>query len=215
MKTAVGFIAFLFILAFLSPSTLAQGFSIINKERVDVLFVVDNSGSMQDHQNTFAKMMPELLKKYQENDVHIGIITTDSNDAPMFRGANFTGSFPDVVDHLVATVRALGTQGSYEESPLAQIIKSFTDSIGANFYSQDKQDRLDIYVVTDEEDQSSQYVNPMDFFNDLIFYKYPKSVTLNLYGPLSDCNISGSLLDSNLSKLSYITGGEKFDFCKL
>ena len=46
---------------------------------VDVLFVIDNSGSMSDNQTKLGQNFPEFMKEFEGSglDYHIGVITTD------------------------------------------------------------------------------------------------------------------------------------------
>ncbi len=51
-------------------------------KKVDVLFVIDNSGSMSNKQNELAKNFKEFVKiaTLWNNDYHIGVVTTDVGD---------------------------------------------------------------------------------------------------------------------------------------
>ena len=128
----------------------------------DLLFVVDNSGSMYDDQvrlgngfNTFINWVT------QENvDLHIGITTTDM-DAGGAQGA-FVGTptvldenTPDLVNVFKNNV-LVGTNGSgYEQGfgpALAALTEPLRSTVNAGFLRENA--KLYVIFVTDEDDQS-------------------------------------------------------------
>lgn len=134
--------------------------------KADILFIVDNSGSMSDEQtklgqsfNTFINWLTGGLVDY-----HIAITSTDM-DATGAQGAFIAaGSNPKILDMNtpdVATVfaqnTALGTGGSADEKGLAAASTAVSPAMlaGANAGFLRTDARLFVVWVTDEDDASS------------------------------------------------------------
>lgn len=65
---------------------------------VDVLFVVDNSGSMYTEQQAMGDRFPNLMSPISDLDYRIAIVTTDISNSPnnsVKRAANGNGAFQD------------------------------------------------------------------------------------------------------------------------
>lgn len=62
-------------------SDISQNFEVhATGGRVDILFIIDNSGSMQYEQKSMAKRMSTFMKQIEGMDYQIGITTTDTRD---------------------------------------------------------------------------------------------------------------------------------------
>jgi hypothetical protein len=124
---------------------------------VDILFVVDNSGSMQDDQNILAQSFGSFIKAFREKDVdaHFGIVTTDttaasarSGNKPYWEDGKLNGYYrpgpgnllskfassiwldsedKNLVGHFTANVR-VGTKGSGSEQGLQSIELALADA---------------------------------------------------------------------------------------
>ncbi|MEY3011699.1 MAG: hypothetical protein RIT45_434 [Pseudomonadota bacterium] len=94
-------------------------------KKVDVLFVIDNSGSMGDEQNNLAQNFKTFIQvaTLWQNDFHLGVVTTDmqaGNQSGRLQGV------PRVITHATAdptgkfqTNAKVGTNGSADEQGLA------------------------------------------------------------------------------------------------
>ena len=93
-------------------------------QMVDALFVVDNSGSMQEEQENLADNFANFIRGAEQfqNDYQIGVITTDMTDeaqAGRLQGnPRILQRVPDVED-LFRQVTEVGTSGAGEERGLA------------------------------------------------------------------------------------------------
>jgi hypothetical protein len=138
---------------------------------VDILWVVDNSGSMEDEilrvKNEFDVFIGEFVE--MDLDFHIGAVTTDMDDpaqsgqlqgSPTFFDENHAdpeGAFGTTIDGIYASV------GSGSERGLEAVQTALQDPVlsGANagFYRETTEDGTPVaihtIVVTDEDDDSS------------------------------------------------------------
>ncbi len=203
---------FLTAMAFLSLSSFAQGYYTVSKEDTDILIVVDNSGSMQQWQTRFSDLVPAIFEKYKNNSIRIGLVSTDEVQVPLFYGQQLSDTFNNVLLNLRKQINRIGTGGDPTERPLKQVMRTFADPDQINFHrSMDTQ--LEVYIVTDEEDQSEGYEQGIGFLSDLIQFKDLKKVRIHLYAPMSNCSTNNVDPNQNLALLSKTTGGTQVDLC--
>ena len=134
---------------------------------VDVLFVVDNSGSMAQEQAKLTANFQTFITHFTSLglDFHIGVITTDT-DNPAESGklqgspAILTASTPEL-DRYFLQNATTGTNGSGAESGLEAIRLAFSEPnlSGANAGFLRPNAILAIIVVSDEEDWSDGDTN--------------------------------------------------------
>lgn len=133
---------------------------------VDVLFVVDNSCSMSDDQKLLRDNFPTFMNYFEGSglDYHIGVVTTDM-EAPKESGKLQDGgtgykwidaATPDATG-VFGAMTSLGSGGSGFEMGLdaaytAIEVQSMPGMANEGFYRESA--RLDIVIVSDEEDQS-------------------------------------------------------------
>lgn len=148
------------------------------RAKTDVLFVVDNSGSMGEEQghlgdnaSTFLNVAGQL-----NTDFQVGVVTTDM-DASSQQGRfqtsggapKITANGPNAASNLRSIVRSLGTQGSSSEKGLDAMVAALSVPLStdpqanAGFLRQDA--KLAVVIVSDEEDQSGSSV---DFYVDFL-----------------------------------------------
>ena len=145
---------------------------------VDILFVVDDSGSMGSHQDNLAKNVGLFVQQIFNStmiDYHIGVITTSIdysssksdngklNGVPKFvhRGT------PNALDALKANL-VVGTSGDSSEKFFDPLFKALTEpnlSIANRRFLRPNA-HLAIVIVTDTEDQSTAHDAQMTY--DLI-----------------------------------------------
>lgn len=157
----------------------------IQNERAvaDILFVVDNSGSMGPMQNSLAQNFSSFIQFFTsavDVDFHIGVTTTDTTTNGE-RGAlvgpyiSNTGpnATPDPVSTFISQV-AVGTSGSATENGLLASVLAVTppntDPGGPNEGFLRDEGLLSIIYISDEKDQSPGPVVP-DYTDPLLAAK--------------------------------------------
>lgn len=129
--------------------------------KVDILFVVDNSGSMEDNQYTLTNNFDNFYRilKDLELDWQIGVVTTD-NAALQGIVKIITPETPDV-QQTFSDNALVGTSGSGTEMGLEFAYQALAEPMlsGQNrgFLRQDA--GLRVIVLSDEEDQSPRSVD--------------------------------------------------------
>jgi len=155
--------------------------------KLDILFVVDDSGSMHTHQSNLANNIFRFVNGFvqrQDIDFHVGVITTSmeryswGSPAPCCgelvgpRGVKFaTPSTPNLVKVLSSNLQ-VGTDGSGTEMVFAPIMSAlspaFMGSVNAGFYRSEA--HLAIVVISDAEDQTER-VTPAETWQFLLGLK--------------------------------------------
>ena len=135
----------------------------IQKPQVDVLWVVDNSCSMGDEQQTVAENFPLFMQYFLGSnlDYHIGVVSTDM-DNPDESGKLIAGPGnilwidPDTLDPMgaFAAMAQLGTSGSGMEKGIGAGYAAFElqTTRNAGFLRDDS--AVQIIVLSDESDYS-------------------------------------------------------------
>lgn len=136
--------------------------------KVDILFVVDNSGSMQEEQEKLRRNFSAFIEKlvqYDINDFQIGVVTTDMSD-PAQQGRlqgepriirSLSMSKSSVIQTFLRNVN-VGTTGTGYEKPLdamrAALSQELTGSGGYNKGFLRPGATLAVIFMTDEDDCS-------------------------------------------------------------
>lgn len=180
----------------------------------DILFVVDNSGSMDNEQTSLINNLENFINEFVENniDFNIGVITTDS---PVLRGPILNSSTPDLINSFKSQV-SVGITGSSFETGLHQAYLSTKSSSNTNYGQALQLIRQDanfsVILITDENDSSpltdADYVyhfNSLGSSNSLIH-------TI-ISPPPSGC--AGLSVNQRLANLSYLTGGTIMSICSI
>lgn len=166
---------------------------------VDILFVIDNSGSMGAHQTNLASNVQLFVNEFSKNSVlnyHIGVVTTDmdpcmwggSNPIPgtcglLFGSPTFVErSTPNMISALQANMMP-GSGGSYQEqlfAPVSAALKT-NNQTGYNkgFYRASAP--LAIIFITDTEDQSDN-LSAKQLYNELLNLKGGDARKILAYG---------------------------------
>lgn len=132
--------------------------------KVDILFVIDNSGSMQPAQNNLSRnaaLFADGISKASLLDYHIGVLTTDMEDCRDHCGrlvgfpAYLEKGNPDFV-RILARKMQVGIEGSAYEKMFAPVIAALSPPLDGTFnrgfYRQDA--FLAVIFITDAKDQS-------------------------------------------------------------
>ncbi|MDP7111008.1 MAG: hypothetical protein QGH45_03550 [Myxococcota bacterium] len=133
---------------------------------VDILWVIDNSGTMSGEQERLGEAFAGITSMFEETvaDFRLGVITTDLDD-PEHRGrlqgdpAVLGPDTPDLATAFV-TNAAVGTQGSKHELGFEALELAMTEAVDAGhnggFFREDA--ILEVVVVSDEDDHGSTEV---------------------------------------------------------
>jgi hypothetical protein len=130
---------------------------------VDILFVVDNSGSMQAEQNNLAANFGQFIQFTTGLDIdyHIAIVTTDTSDgssgvfvAPFISNVGSHAS-ADPIAEFVSAVN-VGTTGSATEKGLEASVLALTEPLVSTLNGGFLREHalLSVIYVSDEDDQS-------------------------------------------------------------
>jgi hypothetical protein len=104
----------------LPPGVRVDAYAQSAAKKIDVLWVVDNSGSMAAHQDNLARNFRSFIDAFSQGgvDFRLGITTTDIfRDAGRFRGPVLTPETPGLQDAFATAIR-VGTDGSAYEAGL-------------------------------------------------------------------------------------------------
>jgi hypothetical protein len=123
---------------------------------VDVVWLIDNSGSLQDYQNQVIQNAGLFMNDFitQGLDWKMGLISTDDSDAPYigFAGSGkLDSTTADPVGTFTAAVRRLGTNGSGTEMTFIPFLKALRND--RNFERPNT--AIAFIVVTDAPEQST------------------------------------------------------------
>lgn len=122
---------------------------------VDVLWVIDDSGTMFEEQVTLAahaSAFADVLAASTTVDFNLAITTTDPGAAGALVGTPWTNDTPSLTDAFVAAVTGLGSNGDRDETGLDAALAG-----GAKFGA--ATDDLAIVVYSDEDDHSTEDVD--------------------------------------------------------
>lgn len=202
--------------AILAGSESFQQVQSLQNNKVDVLWVIDNSGSMADDQANVANNFSSFIQSFSTKgfDYQIAVTGTDAWRAPFLGNYDFsrfrTGSVVGGVGsgfHVItpttpnlATVFGqnvqLGTSGSGDERAFSSFRAAFDNPQNAGFIRPNS--FLAVIILSDEDDFSADVVNRPD--RD---YNYPGLHTVQSYVDYLD-TLTGST-DPNRRKYSVST----------
>lgn len=200
-----------------------KDFTVFNP-KVDILFVIDSSGSMDSAQNNLSRnayFFADAISKMSVLDYHIGVVTTDMETYSCRSVCGRLQGFPTFVDKntpdMVSKLSSrmiVGTDGSAGEEMFSPVVAALSppleNTANQGFYRQDAY--LAVIFITDAKDQSQ--FSPQDFLQFLNNKKGDPSRVLG-YGvirTLADESIcqSAEELDNKLEVfLASVANGDK------
>ena len=203
------------------------------KRQIDILWVIDNSGSMLPYQKRLQKSFDSFINRFQtlNYDFHIAVIATDAyrggENARWSAGgtnehANQTGiSGYRVINSKVKNLKdvflknvAVGTDGDGNERPLQSLRVALKNSNNEPFYR--KGSFLSIIVLSDEKDSSDEPISSyIEFLNK--FTQSTSSAEYYSISIISAMKTSSCLrrpFDSNIFEAAEKTEGIKVDICE-
>ncbi len=199
-----------------------KGFISFNP-KVDILFVIDNSGSMEPTQQMLALNIDKFAQGIANTsilDFHIGVLTTDMQECTKSCGrlignpSFVTKQTPDLIQTLVNNF-LVGISGDAIEMMFAPVVAALSSplesGVNKDFYRQDAM--LAIFFITDAAEQSA--ISEADFLKFLVDKKMDEKKIL-AYGVLRKiaefppCPGSESLTNKLESFLDSVTNTDAF-----
>lgn len=175
-------------------------FEIAEAPPADILFVVDDSCSMDEEQRRLRETIPSFVDSLQRSmvDWHVGITTTDTENGRgrLVRrgGASFAdGDLPDAVS-ILQQMTEVGMEGSSDERGRRAAWMALTAPAlnGENAgFRRDEAD-LHIVVLSDEPDYSGQQPSGREFVSFLNSFRTSDNrVTFSsIVGPRGGCPVA-------------------------
>lgn len=141
--------------------------------QIDILWVIDNSGSMATSQQNLANNFPSFIQKFiaKNYDFKIAVTGSDawtSSALAKFRdgnGSTHTGVFvidalTPMLESVFVTNALLGVAGTGDERPFQSMQASLDSSLNAGFLRPGS--FLSVIAITDEDDFSHPGLNHLD-----------------------------------------------------
>ena len=153
---------------------------IVVNPQLDILFVIDNSGSMGTHQTHLANQIDLFLQglgALSHIDYQIGVITTDTARRMDLRKTPYKKGDP-VIN--LKKMLQVGTNGPATEVHLATIQQALIDSIASQSVFYRSKAHLAIIFITDTDDQGS--VTGTQLYNYLLQLKNGRADHIYAYG---------------------------------
>lgn len=213
-----------------ASDNFAQNVTYNNK--VDILWVVDNSSSMLKHQQSLSAQVPELVNKLNslKMDYHMAVVTTSMGgvnpDGGRFIGSPkyVTASTPDLVN-ILKNKMIVGEAGSNNERGLesmaASLSTSYLSNEGKGFF---RDDALLVVIALSDEDDKSAVSDPVSFYSSFLDnIKKPwldgsRSWVFNFIGVLptsTNCKTFNDYAEAGLTFIDLVdlSGGAKESIC--
>lgn len=188
--------------------TITVEFNIIKEKRADILFVIDNSGSMERHQETLSKFSKAFMSELNNIDFKITAISADKDDSLNNLVIDNRTINPTI--ELEELIIDFGNMGSADEVPFFNIKRFITQPEGIDFLR--PHSNLEIIMLTDEPDQSIETAN--DILTDL----KSRKITVNAIVPLDrsnrDCAYSHSYDNTKIEDFVTLTNGNLIELCQ-
>lgn len=201
--------------------------AVLVSKKIDVLWVIDNSGSMKTSQDNLASNFQSFINKFdqQKYDFHMAVTTTDGWEKQFNSGSTkarirdgavlqknptlieahsgvfvMTPATPNLSSVFATNIKQ-GTLGNGDERAFESLKQSLLDPFNANFRRADA--FLAVIMVSDEEDFSHASSN----FNESLSNAYPVANYLNFLD-----TYTGGIADGRNYSVNVITVGD--DACK-
>lgn len=128
---------------------------------VDILFIIDNSGSMGSFQSSLSSNFNSFMSTFITRgiDYQIGFITTDSSE--LIDGVVIDNTLPDPLGSSTNIIDSIGTRGSSTERGLLMSYECLASpvkcGVGSAFLRSDM--RVILIYVSDEDDHSAGFTS--------------------------------------------------------
>lgn len=188
-----------YLVPYLPEEKVVQDNTEVYDPKVDILFVVDNSGSMGVHQKNLSTNVNKFVSTFTKTsvlDYNIGVVTTDmdSNYGPCCGRLNgrlhrFVNKLTPDANRQLENNLLVGTGGNWEEMSFDPVVAALSPpnvtGHNAGFYRQDAS--LVVIFLTDAEDQSRDY-DPQNFYKFLVDLKKGNADKVLSYGAIVPTN---------------------------
>lgn len=200
---------------------------------LDILFVVDDSGSMYSHQENLSNNVALFVNRIMRAsviDYHIGVTTTSVGTYWGGNGLDGKLKGPPIYvdrstpDGLKALQKNLmvGIDGSATEMAFRPVVLALSNphltGHNAGFYRQDA--HLAVVLITDAEDQSDSSIGPQDLYDFLVNLKNGREHLISTYAVIvpstdSRCPRDGGVNDKpvRIEEFIRISHGRSFGLC--
>lgn len=180
--------------------------SFLQVASIDILFVVDNSGSMSSIQQNVAKNASLFMKQFALNsaiDWKIGVVSTDDTENP-YLGFDQSfdsslivkgdpSSFDRVVDTFSESILDLGISGSPNEYIFYNTVRHIKNS-GVNSFLRSNA-HLVVIMITDEKEHTLEQYPANQYSVDAVINTLTNEISSNsvlrFYGALNFDDLSG------------------------
>lgn len=183
--------------------------------KVDILFVIDNSGSMSSHQVHFKNQIEyyanEILK-IAAIDFHIAVLGSDYMNG--FSGSYLTRKTPNVLA-LLKNNLLLGASGGATEKffdPVYVALKNNSNQQGVFLR---KEAALNLIFITDTDDQS-EISSASSFYNFLLNLKQEDTKIITFAALIKNSSCRGERTSQNILRLQqfiYLSHGRSVNLC--
>jgi hypothetical protein len=208
--------------------TVTDRFTQLPTPMADVLFVVDNSCSMDDEQVNLGRNLGSFLTYAQQEgiDYQIGVVTTDVDSASgagrlvSRAGTKIITPMTPNASSVFQQNTALGTSGSGQEQGLEAAYLALSDprindpAINGGFLRTDA--ALAVILVSDEEDQSRRQVSFYEnFFRNIKGFQNTSQFSFSAIVVPSNppCSGGGASAGSRYIAVAQSTGGVVESIC--
>lgn len=188
---------------------------------VDILFIVDDSGSMGTHQYNLSQNISRFLGTFfggTAADFHIGVLKT-SGAGELIGYPKYIGpTTPNGLNLLSQTLR-VGTWGRGPERIFAPVRGALSEPYlsGSNSGFLRKDAHLAVVIITDAEDQSAETAQ---MFHDFLLSVKPgqpeKILVYAVYIPVNapyGCTRDDSGAPKKIDEFMRLSGGQSFGLC--
>jgi len=148
-------------------TTIIDSFTQGNTIYVDIIWIVDNSGSMSSFQNKLSTNISDFLNMFMlySPDFKMGFITTDSHN--FVNNTFFTHADPDLIVNSSALINSIGTRGSANEMGIEMLSEAI--QLNRSWFRQGA--ALVAIFLSDEQDWSP---NNQPYYSSIFDYYYPQ-----------------------------------------
>ena len=194
---------------------VSQRYQLSEEGKVDIIWVIDNSGSMAGIQQSVIQNANQFIQEFTQIpglDWRMALLSTAVYEAPYLGMPTvFDYTHPDPVSEFSQAVNRLGINGDATERSFDPIIKQLNahqSFLRPNAY-------LVMIYVTDEEEQSN--ISATSFLNDLVARKGGRLGMIRAYGAIEakdlGCGYSNEYAGSPYETVIKGTGGSAFGTC--
>lgn len=188
----------------------------------DILFVVDDSGSMGSHQANLQQNLVTFIKNIPQTSLHVGVITTTTTgDYVKYKPSELINGVhkstdPLFIDSLTKSLN-VGINGDGTERHFQSIMNALSEPLISGPNKGFLRPNADLYVVflTDTEDQST--VDEKALFAHLTSLKPQNSITSIAGMSLDQATCMGETTEmqkiTKIQDFVKLTGGSVFSLC--